>query len=67
MSVRPIYLSNAAGWKALETILRERQARPAIADTMLRHLRELGALTVLVEKDYIDRDFRRFLVDRDDE
>src|ERR1700733_13395612 len=57
MSVKPIHLRNAAGWKALESLLGDRQAKPDITATIIRHLTELGAKTVLVEEDYIDRDF----------
>lgn len=57
MSVKPIHLRNPAGWKALESVLAERQARSDITKAIIGHLTELGAKTVLVEEDYIDRDF----------
>lgn len=57
MSVKPIHLRNTAGWKTLESLLAERQTRPDITNKIIGHLTELGAKTVLVEEDYIDRDF----------
>jgi hypothetical protein len=57
MAVKPIHLWNAEGWKALEALLGARQSRPAISAKIIDQLRGLGALTVLVEEDYIDRDF----------
>lgn len=57
MAVKPIHLWNAGGWKVLETILAESQSRHEISTKIIEQLRALGAQTVLVEEDYIDRDF----------
>ena len=46
-----------AGWTQLTQELQAGQLNGQIVSNIVRHLRELGALTVLVEAEYLDRDF----------
>ncbi|MCJ2008208.1 hypothetical protein [Methylobacterium sp. J-092] len=48
---------DGAGWQSLEATLHENQSNKTITDTIIRHLRELNADSLLIEEDYIDRDF----------
>jgi len=57
VSFRVQRLSNPTEWKELEDLLKKNQSRPGIADNILRHLQLCGAASVLIEEDYIDRDF----------
>ncbi|ESQ79145.1 hypothetical protein [Asticcacaulis benevestitus] len=51
------YLLNDDGWLRLSDHLKVGQKSSKITDTLIRHLRELGAVTVLAEDEYLDRDF----------
>lgn len=56
MAVSAILLDQD-GWTQLEQLLKTGQSSARIVDNLLRHLRQLGAHTVLVEDEYLDRDF----------
>ncbi|WP_353644226.1 hypothetical protein [Mesorhizobium sp. WSM2239] len=56
MAVSAILL-DVAGWTQLTQALELGQANGHIVGNIIRHLRELGAETVLVEDEYLDRDF----------
>ncbi|TPI39602.1 hypothetical protein FJW05_25300 [Mesorhizobium sp. B2-9-1] len=56
MAVSAILL-DAAGWTQIETILQAGQANPHIVGNIVTHLRALAAQTVLLEDEYLDRDF----------
>lgn len=57
MAFNYLSLGSNADWKKLEDRLAVDQANPHIAGVIATRLRELGALSVLVEDDYLDRDF----------
>lgn len=57
MAFRVNVLSDAAAWTSLEDLLKTNQTNTLITPTLIRHLRELNAASVLIEEDYIDRDF----------
>lgn len=56
MAITPILLDDD-GWKQLTTLLENRQSNKIIVPNLVRHFEELGAVTVLVEDEYLDRDF----------
>lgn len=55
--VRVVELSNPQDWSDFELLLNKEQSNPHITANLVRHLRELGARGMLIEDDYIDRDF----------
>lgn len=50
-------LVTASDWAALEARLRKGQQSTNIPSTLIRRLQELSARSVLIEDDYLDRDF----------
>ncbi|WP_441232753.1 hypothetical protein [Bradyrhizobium sp. 1200_D9_N1_1] len=57
MAIRVVELVDAQHWTDLESFLGAGQGNPHITANIIRHLRELNALSALVDDDYIDRDF----------
>jgi len=57
MAIRVVELSEAQHWTDLESFLAAGQGNAEITANIVRHLRELNALSALVDDDYIDRDF----------
>jgi len=56
MAVSAVLL-DAAGWTQIEGTLQAGQANPNIAGNIVDHLRALKAGSVLIEDEYLDRDF----------
>jgi hypothetical protein len=48
---------DAQGWGQVEARLNASQENSRITQNLLRHLKELGAKSVLIEEEYLDRDF----------
>ncbi|EAQ36941.1 hypothetical protein NB311A_07323 [Nitrobacter sp. Nb-311A] len=57
MTIRVLALDSPERWTDLEALLGTGQGNPLITGNLVRHLRELGARSVLMDDDYIDRDF----------
>jgi len=51
------FLLDQAGWTQLTQELQAGQLNGQIVSNIIKHLTELGALTVLIEDEYLDRDF----------
>lgn len=56
MTVTSAKLQSDADWQALQKVLEGSQSIQAV-EGVLRRARELGAISVIVEEDYLDRDF----------
>lgn len=56
MTIRVLALDSPERWTDLEALLGAGQGNPLITGNLVRHLRELGARSVLIDDDYIDRD-----------
>jgi hypothetical protein len=56
MTVTSAKLENDSDWQSLKTTLCGGRTIPAV-DNILKRARELGAVFVIVENDYLDRDF----------
>lgn len=48
---------DAAGWTSVQGVLNDNQRSPNITPTIVGHLRALGAAFVIIEREYLDRDF----------
>ncbi|NEJ21876.1 hypothetical protein GR247_17070 [Rhizobium leguminosarum] len=56
MTVTAVLL-DATGWTQLQGILEDKQLNPHLTQKIIEQLRALGALTFLMEDEYVDRDF----------
>lgn len=56
MTVTAILLDQS-GWSSFETTLNHNQDNPLLTPKIIEQVRALGAQTILVEDEYIDRDF----------
>ena len=57
MTIRLLELATQQHWTDLEKFIGVGQGSPLITSNIIRHLRELGARSALIDDDYIDRDF----------